>query len=244
MTLNQERRSTKALLKRTVIAIAGSIVLWLAWNYYFPKSVLHYRLDVTFEVDGVPVTGSSVQKLIVYRVRGIGHDKANWHTYGEAVRVDLPGHGAVYVLMTTPTPDGTYTFSTTGRFDFLVSWACKLKEQRGDRSWDDFVRMVGAVTGECDVPKQHLPLMVHFRDELVPSTVERVVPDQMDRYFEGDVRFVSAKISITDAPVWVGIDTHLPWLSEFPEPSLEEGPATSNPPFPQIMKHGYFRKVE
>lgn len=220
-------------------------MLWLAWNYFFPKSVIHYRLDVTFEVDGVPVTGSSVQKLVVYRVRGIGHNKASWHTYGEAVRVDLPGHGAVYVLMTTPTPDGTYTFSTKGRFDFLVSWACKLKEQRGDRSWDDFVRMVGQVSGECKVPDQYVPLMVRFIDETKPTSVQRIHPNEREKSTGKKVRFVGAKIEVTDEPLTSGIDKHLHWLTEKSEKRLTPGyTGSENPSLPDTLKHSYFWRHE
>jgi len=163
------------------IVLAG---LWAAWIHFFPKSVVHYRLDVTFNVDGIPVTGSGVQKLVVHRVRGIGHQSASWRTYGEAVRVALPGHNAVYLLMTSPTPDGTYTHSTRGRFDWLVSKACELNANRGDRNWNAFVRMVGRVSGECDVPGQFLPLMVQFRDETDPTTVERIYPENMDEHLE------------------------------------------------------------
>jgi hypothetical protein len=239
------KKSVKPLVKKCVVFALSAIGLWLAWNYYFPKSTLHYRLDVTFQADGVPVTGSSVQKLVVYRVRGLGQRQAEWWTYGEAVRVDLPGHGAVYVLMTTPTPDGTYTFSTKGRFDFLVSWACKLKEQRGDRSWDDFVRMVGALTGECDVPKQYVPLMVRFRDENDPTTVERVFPSQLGNSFDDDVHFVGAEVKITDRPITKSINYYLNWLTEENEKRLTPNYSGSEyPTLSDTLKQSYFRRVE
>jgi hypothetical protein len=241
---NTERRSTKPLLKWVTVVVAGSVLLWLAWNHFFPTSILHYRLEATFEVDGVPVSGSGVQKLVVYRVRGFGQTRADWWTFGEAVRVELPGYGAVYLLMTSPTPDGTYTGSTKGRFDFMVSEGCKLKEKRGKRSWSDYVRMVGEVSGTRPIPDQSLPLMVRFGNEQDPDTVERVLPHELEKSFGPNLHFVSAKITITDDAVSNTIQKQLPWLSEYPEPHLANGPLSSNPPFSQIVKHGYFRRLE
>lgn len=238
------KRSSRSFLKWIAFAIAGSVGMWLAWKHYFPKSILHYRLEATFVVDGVPVSGSGVQRLVVNRVRGLGQKRAGWWTFGEAVRVELPGYGAVYLLMTTPTPDGTYTGSTKGRFDFIVSEACKLKEKRGKRSWSDYVRMIGNVSGTCQVPDRSLPLMVRFGNELDPETVERVLPYQLEKSFGPNVHFVSATITITDDAVSESIQKQLPWLSEYPEPHLASGPPSSNPPFPQIIKHGYFRRLE
>lgn len=244
MKANTERRSTKPLLKWGTVVIAGSVLLWLAWNHFFPSSILHYRLEATFEVDGVPISGSSVQKLVVYRVRGIGQTRADWRTFGEAVRVELPGYGAVYLLMTSPTPDRTYSGSTKGRFDFMVSEACRLKEKRGERSWSDYVRMVSEVSGTCQIPDRSLPLMVRFGNEQDPETVERVQPFELEKSFGPNVHFVSATITVTNDAVTNTIQKQLPWLSKYPEPHLASGPPSSNPPFPQIMKHGYFRRLE
>ncbi|MES0811643.1 hypothetical protein ABLO27_19305 [Roseibium sp. SCPC15] len=239
------KRSSRSFLKWIAFAIAGSAGMWLAWKHYFPKSILHYRLEATFVVDGVPVSGSGVQRLVVNRVRGLGQKRAGWWTFGEAVRVELPGYGAVYLLMTTPTPDGTYTFATKGRFDFLVSDACKLKEKRGNRSWSDYVRMVGEVSGTCQVPDRSLPLMVRFSNELDPETVERVLPYQLEKSFGPNVHFVSATITITDTPLTLGISNHLHWLTEKREKRLTPGYAGSeNPSLSDTLKHSYFLRHE
>lgn len=83
----------KKRIKRLAVSFA---ILYGAFQLlselFIPTREIHYRLDVTFEVDGVPVTGSGVQKLVVSRVIPILETKqANWTLSGEAVIVDLPG---------------------------------------------------------------------------------------------------------------------------------------------------------
>ncbi|MHA7777188.1 hypothetical protein [Roseibium sp. M-1] len=235
----------KIPVKFSITLVVSFIGLFVAWKHYFPHSVIHYRLDVTFEVDGVPITGGAVQKLVVERVYGLGQVRAEWWTFGEAVRVNLPGYGAVYVLMTSPTPDGTYTFATKGRFDFLVSSACKLKEQRGDRNWNEYVRMIGQVSGQCDVPEHSLPLMVRFRDENDPTSVERIFPNQLPTHYKEHVRFVDAKINITSEPVTYNIKAHLPWLSTDREKRLSPNfLGSANPNLSETLKYGYFSRKE
>lgn len=235
----------KKLAILLVVTCATAAVGWVgirtAWEHFFPRSVIHYRLDVTFEVDGIPVTGSSVQELMVSRVRGLSAKSASWRAFGEAVVVDLPGHGAVFVLLTSPTVDGVYTGSTKGRFDGLIYDACNLKEKHAGISWGSFVRMIGELSGACNVPSEELPLMVHFKDIADPGTVRRVIPDQVQERFGPSVEFVGATVTITDEPLTLGIERRLPWLSEYPEPSLVSGTPSNNPSFPQLIHHGYLR---
>lgn len=232
---------------RTFVKILVVLALLIALAWYVldrmhPVSERHYRLDVTFEVDGVPVTGSGVQKLIVRRVRGLSAKRAVWTASGDAVIVDLPGRGAVFVLVTTPTSDGTYTHGTKGRFDTLVSDACELKKKRGKRDWSEYVRSVGELTGSCAVPDNVVPLMVRFADEAEPGSIERVYPDTPETSLGPGVRFLGATVTVTDAPVTTGIGTRLTWLSKYPEPSLKPGRSTATPPFSQTIRHGYFRR--
>ena len=233
------KKTLKTLLVVCVIFAAG----WIAWKHYFPKSVIHYRLDVMFKVDGVPVTGSAVQELVVSRVRGLSQKQASWIASGEAVIVDLPDHGTVFVLLTSPTERGTYTGSTKGRFDDLVYHACNLKEKRVGKNWDDFVRMIAELSGSCDVPSQNLPLMVRFEDETDPTSIERVFPEKPEESLGPGIHFLGASITITDAPITTGIGDRLNWLSNFPEPSLEGGQPSANPPFAQIIRHGDFKDI-
>lgn len=208
---------------------------------FIPTREVNYRLDVTFEVDGVPVTGSGVQKLVVSRVMPIlGSKQLNWSTSGEAVIVDLPKIGSVFVLLTSPRDDGIYTFATKGRFDFLFSDACQLLEKGEDRSWSSLVRFVGRYSGTCSILSKDLPPLVHFKDENNPATVERVYPDHPQDALGASVKFSQASLTITNEPITTGIQNRLKWLSNDYEKRLVYAPS-STPPFPAILKHGYFK---
>jgi len=222
-------------------AVVGAYWLWERENY--PVSRVHYRLDVTFVVDGQEVTGSGVQLLVVHRVSGLGQKRAIWSTSGEAVAIELPGGQTVYALMTTQKPDGTYT-GGIGSYQVLVSEACKLKERRGDRNWAEYVRFVGSITGACEVPRAISPIMVAFADETDPTSVKRVLPDAQEKVLGPGVQYKGTSLNFTDDTVSTGIDKWLPWLSEYPSRLVESGPPSSEPPFAQTIKHGYFRRFQ
>ena len=231
----------KAKLTTAFLLIAG--IAWFTWNRVFPTAELHYRLDVTFEVDGKPVTGSSVHKFTAKRLRGLNSKQFLLTATGEAVVVDIPGRRSVFVLLTTPTPDGTYTGGTKGRYDFILVDACNLWKKRNELGPSGFVRFLDDFTGSCTVPNESLPLMVAFRDESDPTSVERVYPNNPESALGPGVRFIGATVSTTDAPVTTGIGKRLTWLSEYPEPRLTPNfGGSANPNFADILKHGYFRK--
>jgi hypothetical protein len=66
-----------------------------------------------------------------------------------------------------------------------------------------------------DVPGHELPPMVRFRDLSDPATVEAVSPQALDRSFGRGVRFVGAKLQLTDDPYVSTINAELPWLNRF-----------------------------
>jgi hypothetical protein len=225
------------------VLILGAVIAWFALDRAFPVFEVHYRLDVTFEVEGKPVTGSGVQKLTVKRVRGLGQKKALWTSTGEAVIVELPERPDVFVLMASPRPDGTYS-GGAGAFHVLLSNACRLKERRGKRNWSEFVRFVGTVKGACAVPEERLPLMVTFADEADPTSVERIFPNDPQSTLGQGVRFIGATVTLTDAPVTTGIGERLTWLSDQSEPRLTPNyTGSSKPKLADLLKRRYFRNI-
>ncbi|MBO6755806.1 MAG: hypothetical protein JJ902_05735 [Roseibium sp.] len=224
------------------LAAAALTLLGLFVNQMYPVSTLHYRLDVTFEVDSKQVTGSGVHRLHTKRLRGLSQKMFLLTASGEAVIVDLPDRKSVFVLLTSPTPDGTYTGGVKGRYDFLLADACGLWEKRDELGPSGFVRFLGTVTGTCAVPEEELPLMVAFGDEADPTSVERVFPGDPEPVLGPGVRFVGASVTVTDAPVTTGIADRLTWLSEYPEPGLDSQDRSSTSRLARILKHGYFRR--
>ena len=213
-----------------------------------PKSIVHYRLDVSFEVDGKKITGSGVQKLVVRRLRGnILPKQASWDMAGEAVIVELPDRPDVFVLMASTGEDGKFVGQGgDGGYRFLFSDACRLKERRGDRDWDDYVRFVGEISGTCKIPKEHLPLMVSFRDEADPTSVEQVFPDNPEKIVGPGVRFIGASLTVTDAPMTTGIRKRLTWIHpKYRERRLDpDFKGSPNPTLPEKLMHWHFRRTK
>ena len=212
------------------------------------ESVVHYRLDVSFEVDGKKVTGSGVQKLVVQSLAGNPFSqKASWDLAGEAVVVELPDRPAVFVLMASTDENGNFIgFGGDGGYRFLFSDACRLKERRGDRNWDDYVRFVGEISGTCNISKEHLPLMVFFRDEADSTSVERVFPDNPEKTLGPGVRFIGASLTVTDAPMTTGINRRLIWMApENPASRLDpDYKGSLNPTLPESLMHEHFRRTQ
>jgi hypothetical protein len=87
--------------------------------------------------------------------------------------------------------------------------------------------------------------MVRFREETDPSSIERIFPDKPEQVLGPGIKFVGARITITDAPVTTGIRKRLTWLTEDTQKRLVAQPdGSANPPFPRIIEHGHFRKIQ
>ncbi len=105
MIVNVSGRTKRSFAWLTALFFCG----WLAVELYMPWRSVHYRLDVTFEVDGVPVTGSGVQKFFIICDRvPLSLGVLSMRTSCEAVIVDLPGKKSVFALMATAREDGSF----------------------------------------------------------------------------------------------------------------------------------------
>lgn len=242
--MNNDRKKF-AIILGLVIAC---LYLWFWLDHdYAPKSVLHYRLDVTFEIDGQKVTGSGIHKLTVRRLRGsLSSKKALWDVAGEAVIVEPPERPAIFVLMALLGRNGTYTAGRgDGGFRYLVSKACGLLERRGDRDWGEYVRFVGETTGTCNIEGKNIPMMVRFRDEGRPSSVEQVDLDDLGEEFGAGAKFLGVSLTITDGPISTGIRKRLSWIHPTSEVErLTPGFfMTSEPTLPEMLMHKHFRRT-
>lgn len=234
----------KWLIRIAVIWGLLYVSLLLLFELYWPRREVNYQLEITFEVDGKLMIGEGVQQLVVVRQpQFLTYGQMSWAAYGEAIAIDLDDRGTIYVLMASPTDKGVFTHSVSGDYSLLLSDVFNLRQTHQNLGWAAYARAIGKTTGSREVSLNNLPLMVHFRDERDPSTVERVFPDRLEEALGSGVRFISARITITDDPVSTGIRDRLTWLSENRQKRLVAEPKISkNPPFPRILEHGYFRK--
>jgi hypothetical protein len=176
------------------------------------QATVRFKLIATVEVDGKRVEGSSVMEITFSRVTVslVGRGGA-YKLYGEALVLDLPGKGTVYMLPTYLQPTG----SLSEVHDYGVPHSLGIKNSFGGFTDEDFAKL-RAIKGHfaytlSPAPSSELPLFVAFRDERVPRTIYEVKPMEMASYFPG-VRFISLDIEITDEPVTDVLKKRLPWL--------------------------------
>ncbi|WP_316862475.1 hypothetical protein [uncultured Cohaesibacter sp.] len=238
-------RTRKWLLRIGLVLVVLYVGIQFFADFYIPRREIYYRLEVTFEVNGVPISGHGVQKLVVRRIPPILESaQMIWRVYGEAISINLPERGSIYILMASPTDEGIFTHSVKGGFDMLLKEACDLYQMQQRLSWAEYVRAIGEIKGTCVIALKDLPLMVHFKDRADPASVERVFPRHPESVFGQGVRFLSAQATITTAPISSGIKKQLKWLTDDTEHSLiKEAPSTT-PSFPAIVLYGYFRRIQ
>jgi hypothetical protein len=204
-----------------------------------------YRLTVEVETPDGPRTGSSVIEVEqrMGRSAGTGFGKKIMRRVrAEAVAVDLPGGRTLYALL---------------RSDDNVDWAANVMQMLAPEiegePWEDVFDNVLLVEGEVEVPRMWppiapfgersaYPMLVTFGDESDPASVARVDPDDLAATFGENYELGRVTVELTDDPVTTGIEERLPWLSDYPEPSLSPDHGPRDFSLPATLKHGDFRK--
>lgn len=233
-----------------LVVLALGLIGWGLWSWFAPTAVVRYRLDVTLEVDGKPVTGSVVQELVVstWPLHLPGNARVGYQLHGQALRLDLADRGVLYVLMERYCPGSSTWGQCRRQYDLLIPDICDVKvkhEWRNTESFSTYVRRFNHLTGSCEVSEENLPVMVRFDNEMEQTSAKLVFPDTLADAFGGNVRFVSASVVFTDEPISAGIEEQLPWLTSS-DPvaiptSITHGDGTVRPFFPKSSYRMNFR---
>ncbi|XYK81512.1 MAG: hypothetical protein ROO70_04675 [Labrenzia sp.] len=210
----------KGCLTSLKVLVVLGLIGWGLLSWFAPTAHVRYRLDVTLEVDGEPVTGSVVQELTVNHglFRGLSGKLITRTVRGQALALDLPGRGTLFVTMALYCPGKTEWGQCKYGYAYLVDEACAIKKQQPN--FAVFVRRFKRLDGSCPIAEDQLPVMVRFEDPLRSETAQQVLPKDLGKAFGFDVRFLSAGLTFTDVPVSTGIDNRLPWLSKHPDRAL------------------------
>ncbi|TLP48982.1 hypothetical protein FDK21_04880 [Cohaesibacter sp. CAU 1516] len=128
---NQLFNAESKLKKRMTFIALAYLGIVCTWDLFYPSRQVNYRLDVTFEVDGVPVTGSGVFQLTVWtQPELITFVSGGQETTGEAVTVELPNRSDLFVLMAVwDEEEWVSTSHASPRFDDLLYYACGVHDR-------------------------------------------------------------------------------------------------------------------
>jgi len=164
-----------------------------------------YRYKITVEV-GTPkgtVQGSAVREITYYRdsIRlpdSVGGAKQR----GEAVAIDLPNGQSLFAVQGA---DAHELQAAIGSLDDL------------DKARTNHKIYVIRQIPEPMIPSKlyGYPMLVRFRDENKPASVEEIDPHNFARSFGGGYFLKRITIQMTDEPLTTGIHHRLPWLTDY-----------------------------
>ncbi len=208
--------------KRWKIALGIVGALWLAGWLFFPSAWLKYKISIDVDDNGVARHGEGViGVLIASQGPLLIGNSPQWAigAKGEAFAVDLGERGTMFVLLTADSARGN-------RSNAIPPLATAGAGRGALYSYFGFVAPVSnglfslgkiesfAWSGaRVDLPAHGLPMIVRFRDEKDPTTVERVDPDHLDASFGPGVKITAARVELTNEWITTGIEKKLPWLA-------------------------------
>jgi hypothetical protein len=176
---------------------------------------INYRLTLKVESEGILSTGSSVIETRWYP--GVINMGNAWNTRvrGEAVAVDVGGHGTLFALLTGPAtparPTGEIFYPHDPESILLEAFAAE--KSRTGRS-RDFLNVISKFRGGVELPLTRLPMLVRFKNPSDPRSVERVDPTNLAASFGPGARILQATLAIADEPVTTNLETQLAWLQK------------------------------
>ena len=205
-----------------IFALAGVSLLVLSGCDAGPTIEFNYRLTVEVETPQGVRSGHSVIKywgqqrssnpLDPYK-GGLGA-----HARGEAVAVDLPGGRTLFALLQTETDVDAAT-----AYPGLAFAA----EIRGEADNTKRLQLLQGLKGQTrPLPRTEMtlanggtevsayPMLVMFKDIKDPKSVARVDPDDLPASFGTGYRLKAITVTITDAPMTIGIEKRLGWLAD------------------------------
>lgn len=190
------RRGVMGLLGVAGMALLGGCSLFRRrWKY-------RYRLTAEISRNGETYTASSVIEV----VRTQAYAAILGEARGEAVAVDIPRAGCLFLLLRGEPGDAAWTYAMPHHaFESQLGSVAMV-----DPALLDKLEQLQGVKVEL-APKLY-PLMVRFRDTNDPTTVELVDPSDLARSFGLGVKLKRVTVEITDDPVTTGIEKRLGWL--------------------------------
>lgn len=225
-------------LRAALLGAAAALLASGCDRSTFRETLPAYRYRLTAEIEtpeGVK-TGSSViqvQWTVPGKISGT-QGTASYKVMGEAVAVDLPNGETLFVLLSSPK---------------AVNWAAE--GLNGTNILKESVSAQGADRGVHPVPRtiempwgavENYPYFVRFRDLRDSASVEQVDPDNLAKSFGAGTRLKALTVQITDDPPTEGIRRRLPWLSGFPEPSLNPKHGPRDWSISAVLTHGAFQR--
>ena len=195
-------------------------LLGLEWKY-------RYRLTAEVKKGGKIYRGSSVIEV----VRDKGIDGIGGYVRGEAVTVEIPGSGTLFLLLRGE-PGGVDWAFTMPHYAFRKQLGSV--DMVNSALLDRLTHMQGAT--EVLTPDLY-PKMVRFREVGDPKSVEAIDPASIAASFGANIMLDKIAIQFTNDEITTGIIKQLRWLMPNKEATLDHGfQPTTKPNLAQMLR--------
>lgn len=202
-------RTRVEMSRRSILG--GASVLWgvsmmlSACDVFRPQWRYRYRLSATVQRGGRNYTGSSVVEIIRVKLNA----QVSGTSRGEAVVVDIPGVGTLFLLLRGKGEDVDWPYAVPH-----LAFASRLgtRSMTDSEALDKLTRMQGV---SAALSPELYPTLVSFADIQNPGSVYEVDASHVTKGFGGDARLVDISIAFTDDAVTSGIERHLPWWRQY-----------------------------
>jgi hypothetical protein len=179
--------------------VASLVLLSLIVLLGFGSRNVKVRITATVSSDGKLYSGSSVQEYRCRKSLPIMSATSRCDINGEAVVVDVPGRGSLFLVFDVPK-----------------------KRSRTAMVWS----VLGPVTSDPmgasneDLPERwfldvdHMPMMVRFADPADPFSVREVDPGYLPSEMGAGVRLISVEVQKSKEKVTFGkVEKAIPWIA-------------------------------
>lgn len=162
------------------------------------RSDVKVRLTATVSSDGKLYSGSSVQAYRCRKSTGIMNDLSDCLIDGEAVVVDIPQHGNLFLVFDVPLK--------RSRAEMVRSLLTPVSADPMRVSNDD-------LPAQWFLTEDQMPMMVTFKDPRNPFSVTLVDPKNLSGKMGPGVSLTSVKVQKSSEDVTFGkVENVIPWI--------------------------------
>jgi hypothetical protein len=196
--------AARSTLKIAAVALVLVCVFVFSYQYLFPTVTLKYRLALHAEAAGQKYVASSVIQVTRQDTRAVFGSLGGVGSKikGEAVALNFGSERILFGILR----------SGGGSEDWAAWLPLAVLQLPASNDPIAAIRKLKTLKGPREVPHEHWPMLVRFRDLQDQTSVERVIPPDLSPWFGLDARLTSVTLEMTDDEVTPSIDRWLPWL--------------------------------
>jgi len=189
---------TERSARATAWAAAVAPLLLISLSGCQQRSNVRVKLTATVSSDGRVYTGSSVQAYRCRKSTGIMNDLSDCYIKGEAVVVDIPRHGSLFLVFDVP--------NKQSRTEMVRSVLEPVSSDPMRASNDD-------LPAQWSLTVDQMPMIVRFKNQSDPFSVTEVDPGNLSSELGAGVSLSSVEVQKTSENLTFGsVEKAIPWI--------------------------------